>query len=237
MALLSIPVVYFSKPIINYCYTPRTKTFLINTAWNIMQWCSYLEIKVISAYKKIKTYLPSTDIEPDTTITFVKDGSEILFYELSDFLLLKKLDEFSSIKYDFILYEMPICKNDMSLSDKFTKCVLRYEDYTQIVKIKFNTVNEFKFSVIQFSLKNSDTIISIDFNTIQYLVQGNIIFDQKFLKWYLHKYHNFFIRDEDEYTVTFIDHNMNYILLNENKYIIVKKNKYDIIEMSDTTSM
>jgi hypothetical protein len=65
------------------------------------------------------------------------------------------------------------------------------------------------------------------------MITGNILFDRKFLKWYMNKYHKITIKNDDKYSVTFIDHNMNYIILNDTKHIIIKTNNYDVIDNYD----
>ena len=43
------------------------------------------------------------------------------------------------------------------------------------------------------------------------------------------------IDDSDEYIITFIDHNMNYITLQNDCYIVIDKNNYKIINNVSNT--
>jgi hypothetical protein len=83
--------------------------------------------------------------------------------------------------------------------------------------------------MIQIIINDSDEIHNIDMGRNQYMINGNILFDRVFLKWYLNKYLNVRLEKEDKYVVTFIDHNMNYVTLLDYCYLFIKKNNYDII--------
>ena len=45
----------------------------------------------------------------------------------------------------------------------------------------------------------------------------------------MYKHHSISIHDDDCYTITFIDHKMNYVSFNEEQHILVMKHNYDII--------
>ena len=223
-ALLSLPVAYVSHKLIEMLYPGQTKTFLIRSGWNVIQLCSYVEIKAISIYTKIRSFLPEYINTQRATVSMICDDDEIAVYTIDEFLTLRKNKELPNMKYDFILYELPI-KND----DKYTKSVLRYENYEDINKIEYIATNNFKFNAIQFNFKEAEQVFNINFNDTQFMVNGNILFDRKFLKWYMYKYHSIGIRNDDRYDITFIDHTMNYVMLNEDKHILIKKNGYDVI--------
>lgn len=225
IALLSLPLAYISHKIIEMLYPGQTKTLLIKSGWKIIQLCSYVEIKAISTYTKIRSFFPESINTQKAVISIICDYDEIAVYTIDEFLILRKHKELPESKYDFILYELPIKKDD-----KYTKCILRYENYEDIARIEYNSINNFKFNAIQFNFMEEERIVNINFNDTQYNVNGNILFDRKFLKWYMYKYHSIGIRRDDRYIITFIDHAMNYITLNEDKHIIIKKNGYDVVE-------
>jgi hypothetical protein len=232
ITLLSLPVAYISYKWLERAYPNKTKQFFIIQGWKAIQFCSYVEIKAIAAYKKVQAYFPEKKHNLEPIITIIKDHSEIDSYKVTDFLALKNNKDLPTYDCDFILYELPIVGND-----KFSKCMMRYNDIDSIVKIEYNALNEIRFSAIRFNFKDSEEIISINFNDTQFLSQGNIVFDLAFLKWYMHKHHGIVLSDEDKYTITFIDHNMNYVILDENKHIVIKKNDYDIIDRNDKVSL
>ena len=225
ITLLSLPVAYFSYKWLERVYPNKTKKFLMAQGWKVIQLCSYVEIKAVAAYKKIRTYFPETVQKREPIITIIKDMVEVDRYNVNEFLALKNNNNLPPYEYDFILYELPIVGHD-----KFSKCMVRYNHIDAIAKIEYNALNDIRFSAIRFNFKDPEQMIGINFNENQFLSQGNVVFDLAFLKWYLYKYHYIVISDEDKYTITFIDHNMNYVILDENKHIVIKKNDYDIID-------
>ena len=80
-------------------------------------------------------------------------------------------------------------------------------------------------------INESDNPITIDLGRTQYMINGNVLFDRPFLKWYLNMRCHTVLDEEDKYVVTFIDHEMNYITLPDYCYLLVKKNGYDIVNI------
>lgn len=231
--LLSIPVAYLSYKLINRYNFDKIKNVAVMTGWNILQTCSYIEIKTISVYKYIRSYFPQKTQEYKSMITFIKNGDEIEVFEINDFLRLKAHNELVDIPYDFILYEIPIQNND-----KYTKCMVRYNNHEQIAKIEYTATNKFKLNVIQFNFKESpEQVIGINFDDINFYITDNILFDCEFVKWYMKKYYTIIISDNDKYNISFIDHNMSYINLNETNFIVIKNNDYEIVNKNNDTSV
>jgi len=227
--LISIPIAFISHKLIEHYYPGKFKTAAAMAGWSLLQTCSYIEIKAVVFYKYIRSYFPQRITEAKSMITFIKNGEETDVLDINDFLRLKANNnndnEFFDISYDFILYEIPLQHHD-----KYTRYIIRYDDYEHIAKIEYTAINTIKFSVIHFNLKESpEQVTHIHFNDIQFLISGNIVFDRKFVKWYLNKYHSMLISNEDKYNITFIDHTMNYITLDEEKHLLIKNNDYDII--------
>jgi hypothetical protein len=215
---ISIVTVPFAYKLVERLFPNKIKTLAINYGWQFLEMCSKVELKAIDMYKKIKPYFPKK--EEKSIITVVHDGDEINKYEFNDFIK-NNINQ----GYDFVLYEIPLSDNN-----KYDKCILRYDNHKDIEEIvELNANNEVNFNVIQFNFKDvTEKIYNIKFDKTQYMVNNNILFDRKFLKWYMLKNHNLFVQDQDNYNITFIDHEMNYITLSENEYIVIKNNKYEI---------
>ena len=232
MAFVSLPAVYFTHKLIERL-TPTGTTLYDYSAyygWYLLEFFSKVEIKVQNVYAKISPYLPSVKKDDQTFITFIKDGEEVEKYNLNDFMKKRETNIFSRDNYDFIFYELPISNND-----KYDKCMLRYDNHDNIMKIEFNAIiHDFNFNVIQFNFKDTEKIYNINFNRIQFIINYNILFDRAFLKWYLNKYNNAVVQDEDQYTITFIDHEMNYVSLTQDSYIVIKNKSYEVV--SETVS-
>ena len=224
IAILLAPISYISYKVVEYCCPGKAKQFLMLHCWNALQCCSYVEIKAIEAYKKIRSYLPSINIEYKDRVVFIK-GQQEMAYVIDRFLRLKEQNMLLDVEYDFILYEKHVKGHD-----KITKRILRFENYDDINKLEYISSNNYKFNVIQFNFKDEEQITSINFQDNQFILTGNILFDRKFLKWYMYNYHDIIINDDDSYFITFIDHLMRYVTIDENKHILIMKHNYDIIE-------
>jgi hypothetical protein len=88
--------------------------------------------------------------------------------------------------------------------------------------------------MVRFQFTDATTgVYNLDFGRNQFIIAGNILFDRKFLKWYLKTNNNVILNDNDKYTVSFIDHNMLYNTIDENFCIEIKKNTYEIKNIAD----
>ena len=88
-----------------------------------------------------------------------------------------------------------------------------------------STVN---FWAIQFN-RNNGCQIKIDFQRINYFVVGNILFDRVFLTWYLQTYHGYeLLPDVTDYSITFIDHNMDLRHLSSKQHVRINLADYII---------
>ena len=81
------------------------------------------------------------------------------------------------------------------------------------MKIEYKAANEYTFNSIQFKFDNIEELYNINFYKNQFMVNGNILFDKDFMKWVMLKYYNVIVQDDDKYSISFIDQNMNYIVL------------------------
>ena len=79
------------------------------------------------------------------------------------------------------------------------------------------------FISVEVNLKESNIDITTDIKRF-YVINNNIL-DQTFIEWFLKKFNNIDLNDE-HYTISIIDNNVNMIELKNNQYIIIK-NKTD----------
>ena len=223
--IIVLPTIFITHKVMSYYYPKETKNITMKTSWNALELCSNFEIYISNVYNKIKLYLPSVfEKKNEPIITFVKDGDEIVIYSLSEFINIQRRGKII-LKYDFVLYEIPL-----PLYDKYDKYILRYENHNDIMHLEYqNSVNTFDLNMIQITFKNSGNTYKIDFGRNNFNMDGNILFDRNFIKWYLNMHHSYCLDDDDKYDITFIDHNMNSITLPYYCYIIIDKKNYKII--------
>jgi hypothetical protein len=222
------PAVLVVTSTIEYLYPGKLRVALMKAGWDAMELLSKTEIYVSHLYNTyVPTIFPQQKAQP--IIKFICDGDEVMSYNLNEFLKKKKNGELN-LNYDFIFYETPIIKKDKY--DKYDTYVIRYDNINDVLSLEYNSLKCFELNMIQLTLEKDDNQnYPIDFGRKQFMVSGNVLFDRPFLKWYLTNYNNITLSDETNYTVTFIDHNMNYNTLPDYCYLLVKKNDYDIVNI------
>ena len=108
---------------------------------------------------------------------------------------------------------------------------MRYERIADVLPIEYNSLKCIELNMLQMTINGADIPITIDLGRTQYMINGNVLFDRPFLKWYLNMRCHISLEPEDKYLITFIDHEMNYITLPDSCYLLVKKNGYDIVNI------
>lgn len=216
------PTLYFIKTAMDYVYPEQVQIMAIKIGWHTMEICSKAEIYATHFYNE---YVPTLLAKrpPQASIKFICDGDEIETCTIHDFKKNK------NINYDFILHEIPIIKKDNY--DKYDNYVIRYEKMADVLPIEYNSLKCFELNMVQIIINGSDNPITIDLGRTQYMINGNVLFDRPFLKWYLNMRCHIALDEEDKYVITFIDHEMNYITLPDYCYLLVKKNGYDIVNI------
>jgi hypothetical protein len=218
--LMIVPTFIFTQ-VTDYLYPGKLRRIAMKTSWKAMEICSKIEIYASKLYNN---YIPAfIKYKPQSRIKFIYDGVATANYTFNEFLTQKNKIK---MNYDFILYEIPITKKDNYT--KYDKYVLRYENINDVIHSEYNSLKCFELNVIQITI-NDSLEVPIEFGRNQYMMNGNVLFDRKFLKWYLNIYSTIILGEKDKYVVTFIDHNMNYITLPDYCYILIKKNSYDIV--------
>lgn len=236
-AFLLVPTLFIAHKIIDWVYPGKLRKAFMKSSWNTLESYSRAEIYVTYMYNK---YMPLFFVNsPQAAVKFIHNGEEKANYSATEFLIInaKKQIDFD---YDFILCEIPI--KNVGTYDSYDKYSLRYDSHHKLTftklfndeSFKNNSNNKIELNTIIFAFKNSTDTYSIDFKRNQFMVNGNVLFDRPFLKWYLNTYHSTPLNDDDRYAVTFIDHNMNYISVPDYCYILVNKEGYDVVNiMSD----
>jgi hypothetical protein len=93
-----------------------------------------------------------------------------------------------------------------------------------------NNVEKSNVKLLGQQIKLNGTLIPIVFEENIYL-KNNILFDNLFIKWYLFTKKNIKLKDTDDYSIHFIDNNMDFVELQKNKYIILDKDNYTIVSI------
>ena len=222
--IIFAPTLFIIKSAIDYIYPNQLRVYAVKLGWDTIEMYSRSEIAVINFYNKyFPTLLAKT--EAKATIKFICDGEEISNYSFTDFNKIKKTFKKN---FDFILYEIPIKKDNYAKYDNY---VVRYENVGDVIPIEYNSLKCFELNMIQVTINEATDPVAIDLGRTQYMINGNVLFDRPFLKWFLNKNCSYILNQDDKYVITFIDHEMNYITLPDYCYLLVKKNGYDIVNI------
>ena len=227
--VVATPTLFLLKTAIDYFYPKQLKRVTMRLGWNAMELCAKAEIYATRMYNQYVPTLLARN-SPQQIIKFICDGDEIRTYTINEFMKKRNDIKQEQLNYDFILYETPIIKKDEYA--KYDNYIIRYENIDDVLYIEYTSVLKcFELNMIQITINESETPITLDLGRDQYMMSGNILFDRVFLKWYLNKYCNTLLDSTDKYIITFIDHDMNYITLQDYCYLLIKKNGYDIVNV------
>jgi hypothetical protein len=151
-------------------------------------------------------------------VTFINDGTEIIDYVLDDLKLIQNLDEpFEIIAYEFFMNMKKILffSNKLITDDTFVE-----------------SLKESKFTFLAPQIHLSNKTIPIVFSDYNIYISENQLFWPGFAKWYLSSAfcNEKQLEDEENYTISFIDNNMNTVKIKDNEHVILGESNYIIIE-------
>jgi hypothetical protein len=150
----------------------------------------------------------------EAMLKIIYDGEEVANYTFKEFSNKKKY-----ITYDFILYSIPVEDDNY---------VLRYDDADDILAVEYTSLKCIELTDVQIRVNDIETY-TIDFGRNQYFINGNVLFDRKFLKWYLNMFCGIHLAEEDKYRITFNDPEKKSINLPDYCYLLIKRNNYIIV--------
>ena len=209
IALSTFSSVLFAFLIARQWFEPEYDTIKYLIGWYGLK--AYTKInKHVKKIYKIKQYI--YDINDNTIdINFISNGEEVLKLSNNDLDLCK-------IKtYDFIFYEINTEDDQkyMVIKDKISKNV---EDIEK---------SNVRFLAPQLTIDKSQTLIEFTQNI--YLV-GNKLFSRPFITWFMSKNKNILVDSNQEYSIRFLDNNMDFIQINSDQCIILGKDTFEIVK-------
>lgn len=160
-------------------------------------------------------------------VTFIKkDGNENEYYAVNDLTLIPTAHEeaFNIISYEFL-------NNEKHKTLFFSNKLITNDNF-------FESLKESKFSFLAPQLHLLNKTIPISFSDYTIYCSTNQLFWAGFAKWYLN---SAFYKDDDKlkllhgdkeenYTISFIDNNMNTVKIKHNEHVILEESDYIIIE-------
>jgi hypothetical protein len=206
--------------VLDYVYPGKLKKVLLKVGWNAIECYTRLEMGATRLYN---TYGPSPKPR-HASLTIIANGNEVAKYSFSEFKAEREKEKLPA--YDFILYDIPVKVKDPL--DKYDTYVVRYEKAADVLDLEYTPVKCIELNTVQINVNH--TSYTVDFGRKQYMLNGNVLFDRDFVKWYLNS-NNIRLESEDKYTVTFFDQTMNYITLPDSCYLYIKNNNYEIVNV------
>jgi len=220
----------------NVIYVKNKLTPLsINIGYNLLYGLSFCQIQINKAVnfvtpyvKKIKKYLKDNGfIEEDNIIlidTIGKNG-EIIGS------LITRHDK----KMSYPLHNLEYCFNQekhMGIllydKDEKTGCVNKifHEKIPSTLDYKLSKIN---FMDVNIEYNGTNYKIELKNNGSNYYIVNNSL-NKNFFKYYLNSVLKVHVNEYNfDYTLSIIDHNVNFITLLPNKYIILNEDDYDIL--------
>jgi|688.fasta_scaffold165403_3 hypothetical protein len=135
---------------------------------------------------------------------------------------------------DFIMQFIKV-RDDTLNNHKFDYDVIRFNTYKELVE--FNTINKcvytpspVKFIGMSIVISNVSNQIDLDINSgkFNFFINSNILFDRPFIQFYLKKFHDIILKEEEDYTFSFIDSEIEVNQIKDDHYVELCNNNYKI---------
>lgn len=132
-----------------------------------------------------------------------------------------------SAKYDYnmIRFEDSEALEKLIISDHQLKdMVEKFSEYCTTMQ------SQTKILGMQIRIHRCNQDIKVDFGRNNFLIRGNKIMDNYFIRWYLERYHDHELSADESYTISFINQEMNYVTLDDSDGgIILTSNGYELV--------
>ena len=171
----------------------------------------------IGRHLKIINNCFNTKFEEKIEYIYVKDGEEIVRNNNSNFVI--------EDKYDFVIKKEK-CEKDNKFYGQLS------DNICDVLGVKKRI--DSKFMSVTLIHDNTEYAINID-EPINFNMEGNVVLDYAFIKWYMNVSHGITINKSDTYELKVMDNNINIHSLTELSYIELKKEKYEITHNSSDT--
>ena len=218
-------------------YPEEVKQFQIKAVWYSLKTYCFLEQTAIRLTKPIRLlFRKAIAIEPKCIIFINADGNEIVRHTETEFKKLNKLQK--GLDYTFILYEFALNEEGEELKNKYARHMLLFDDHLKVsnnFKISSDKVKllgiQLKFRLFSVNTLQEKYNIKFNFGDDNYYIVGNKLFTRPYLNWLLKRTNSLINLSEDmHYSVSFIDHKMQYIELTNTQYIVMEEEGYRIMQ-------
>ena len=184
-----------------------------------------IPIKLIKYYKYYKNY-NKIKKENIKKLIFVKDGEEVVIYDLlKDTIIKNNLSEeifrIDNFNQDFIIY------NDNNNLVRLKEI----SDYFNMQEKGYNKKPNLFLCLKLIYYKKDERKpleLNIDLKKNHFFIENNILFDYSFIKWYSKKFLDLELNKDDNYHYIFIDNSIKEYKLNKYNKVIITEDYFTI---------
>ena len=179
---------------------------------------------IIKLYSLIKKNLSNNKLKKDELNKIEELNKYYIVYGDNTESTPMTYNEITSKKFEYnmILYKKSVNKTKYNL--------IRYNNYSELIDSENKDNSEVSnVRIINPVLKiNEDKVYKLKISNCNYMLVENIIYDRIFLKWFMLKYYNYILNDDDDYKVQYINSGpeIRIIELSKEKSIYLEKDGY-----------
>lgn len=210
----------------NFYYKKNIDKIFCSLMWILLKLYSKLEI----IYKKLN----KTDVKK-ITIKIIENGEIVKKYDN------EYLNNYNDEK-EFIIKNTEVMINKYMIigeySDGENIKIVRFKNFNDIkLDADYYTESEVKLLGIQLNIKNNGNIKHslpiLFYKNCNHFIENNILFDRKFINYYLKTEKMDALEIDDNYEIVFFDNDINTHTITEPQYIKINKEDFDTIENND----
>ena len=199
---------------------------LCSLMWILLKLYSKLEI----IYKKLN----KTDVKK-ITIKLIENGEIVKKYDN------EYLNNYNDEK-EFIIKNTEVMINKYMIigeySDGENIKIVRFKNFNDIkLDADYYTESEVKLLGIQLNIKNNGNIKEslpiLFYKNCNHFIENNILFDRKFINYYLKTEKMDVLEIDDNYEIIFFDNDINTHTITDPQYIKINKENFETIENND----
>lgn len=210
----------------NFYYKKNIDKIFCSLMWILLKLYSKLEI----IYKKLN----KTDVKK-ITIKLIENGEIVKKYDN------EYLNKYNDEK-EFIIKNTEVMINKYMIigeySDGENIKIVRFKNFNDIkLDADYYTESEVKLLGIQLNIKNNGNIKHslpiLFYKNCNHFIENNILFDRKFINYYLKTEKIDVLEIDDNYEIVFFDNDINTHTITEPQYIKINKEDFETIENND----
>lgn len=210
----------------NFYYKKNIDKIFCSLMWILLKLYSKLEI----IYKKLN----KTDVKK-ITIKLIENGEIVKKYDN------EYLNNYNDEK-EFIIKNTEVMINKYMIigeySDGENIKIVRFKNFNDIkLDADYYTESEVKLLGIQLNIKNNGNIKHslpiLFYKNCNHFIENNILFDRKFINYYLKTEKIDVLEIDDNYEIVFFDNDINTHTITEPQYIKINKEDFETIENND----